>query len=113
VIEAAGTPAAVEAAAAAARRGGRVLLLGLPPASSTITLPGDLLVNNDLALVASFGATRAAWTRVVALLNAKRVPLGRLVTHRYRLEDYEEAFAALAAAAGDQRGKVMFEVDGG
>ena len=91
-IEAAGSTDAVVAALGAVRRGGTVLQLGLPPAGSTLELPGDLLVNNDLTLAASFGYTSAAWSRVVALLNKGRFRPGRIVTHTYGLdEDRREA----------------------
>jgi 2-desacetyl-2-hydroxyethyl bacteriochlorophyllide A dehydrogenase len=112
VIEAAGNPAAVETAVGAARRGGTVLLLGLPPSGTTVTFPADLMVNNDLTLVASFGYTSAMWARVVELLNAGRIPLGTLVTHRFPLEAYEEAFEALTAPTG-ARGKILLQVSDG
>lgn len=96
----------------AARRGGTVLLLGLPPTGTTVTFPADLLVNNDLTVVASFGYTSSVWARVVDLLNARRIPLGALVTHRYALEAYDEAFDALTAPTG-ARGKILLEVSGG
>ncbi len=109
VVEAAGSPAAVETAVTAARRGGTILMLGLAPAGATITLPADLLVNNDLTLAASFGYTSTAWARVVGLLNEGRIAPGRIVTHRYPLEAFEDAFDALRSASG-ARGKVMLEV---
>ncbi len=109
VIEAAGVPGAVETAVAATRRGGTVLLLGLPPTGSTLTLPADLLVNNDLTLVASFGYTSSVWARVVELLNSGRIEPGRIVTHRYPLEAYEQALDALRSPVGP-RGKVLLEL---
>lgn len=111
-IEAAGAPEAFLAAARAVRRGGQVLALGLPPASSTLRLPGDLLVNNDLTVVGSFGYTSAAWARVVALLNAGRLSPGRLITHVIPLDDYLAAFEELEQPSRS-RGKVMLEVSGG
>jgi 2-desacetyl-2-hydroxyethyl bacteriochlorophyllide A dehydrogenase len=109
VIEAAGVPEAMTRAVAAARRGGRVLLLGLPPAGRTFELPADLLVNNDLTLAASFGYTSAAWSRVVQLIDAGTIQPGLIVSHRFPLADYAEAFAALRQADGP-RGKVMLEL---
>ena len=109
VIEAAGSPEAMRLAVHAARRGGRVLLLGLPPAGKVLELPADLLVNNDLTVAASFGYTSAAWGRVVQLLDSDRIRPGQIVTHRFALADYAEAFAALAQAEG-ARGKVMLEI---
>ncbi len=111
-IEAAGHVDAVAAAVAAVRRGGQVLTLGIPPTTSTLKLQGDLLVNNAIALIGSFGYTSAAWSRVVELLNSGRLRPGRLVTHVFPLAEYEAAFAQLAHGAGE-RGKVMLEVAGG
>lgn len=111
-IEAAGPPEALVTALTAMRRGGQALALGLPPTSSTLTLPGDLLVNNDLTLVGSFGYTSAAWARVVELLNTGRLQPGSLVTHVFAFDDYLSAFDELARATGT-RGKVMLEVGGG
>ena len=111
VVEAAGTTDAVVAAVTAARRGGTVSLLGLPPAGRTVELTGDLLVNNDLTVAASFSYTSAAWRRTVELVNEGRIQPARIVTHRFLLADYAEAFAALAALEG-ARGKVMLEIAG-
>jgi L-iditol 2-dehydrogenase len=111
-IEAAGSVDAVAAAVRSVRRGGQALTLGLPPTTSRLELPGDLLVNNDLSLVGSFGYTSGAWARVVALLNSGSLRPGRLITHLIPLDDYESAFELLAAPIG-ARGKVMLEVSGG
>jgi L-iditol 2-dehydrogenase len=111
VVEAAGATQAVERAIACARRGGRVLLLGLPPTGQRLELPADLLVNNDLTVAASFGYTSAAWARVVSLLNADRISPGRIVTHRFALDRFGEALAALEGAEG-ARGKVILEIAG-
>jgi L-iditol 2-dehydrogenase len=109
VIEAAGATRAMADAIAAARRGGRVLLLGLPPTGQLLELPADLLVNNDLDVAASFGYTSGAWSKVVGLLNAGVIAPGQIVTHRFPLERYADALAALESADGP-RGKVMLDV---
>ena len=74
--------------------------------------PADAIVNDDLTLAASFGYTSAAWARVVTLLNGGRFRPGRLVTHRFTLDEFERAFAELAKPSGT-RGKVMLELAGG
>jgi threonine dehydrogenase-like Zn-dependent dehydrogenase len=112
VVEAAGAPEAVGVAVAAARRGGTVLLLGLPPTGETLALPADLLVNNDLTLAASIGYTSSAWAYVVGLLNTGQIQPGRIVTHRFRLDEFERAFAELAEPSGP-RGKVLLELGDG
>jgi len=111
-VEAAGSTDAVAATVASVRRGGQLLTLGLPPTKSTLRMPGDVLVNNDLTLAGSFGYTSAAWARVIDLLNGGRLRSAPLITHVFELDDYEAAFEELNAPSGT-RGKVMLEVDGG
>ena len=106
VVEAAGTTGAVLTALGAARRGGSVLLLGLPPHGETAAVPVDDLVNNDLTVRASFGYTSSAWRDVVALLNAGRLELAFLVTHRFPLADWAQALEALRGP-DSPRGKVL------
>ena len=108
VVEAAGTTGAVLTALAAARRGGTVLLLGLPPHGATAAVPVDDLVNNDLTIRASFGYTSEAWRDVVRLLNAGRLELGFLVTHRFPLGEWAAALDALRDPDPESpRGKVL------
>jgi L-iditol 2-dehydrogenase len=111
VIEAAGTASAVESAIALARRGGRVVLVGLAGNDITARLPVDTVVNNDLLLAASFAYTSAAWDEVAGLLRAGRIRLGPLITHRFTLEQYADAYQALRGSTGP-RGKVLLEVSG-
>ncbi len=111
-IEAAGVPDAVVTAVESLRRGGVALNLGLAPAGSVLELTADALVNNDLTLAASFGYTSRAWTHVVGLLAGGRFQPGRLVTHRFPLTEFAQAFDELAAPSGT-RGKVLLEVAGG
>jgi L-iditol 2-dehydrogenase len=110
-VEAAGATDAVVSAVRAARRGGTVVLLGIPPTGGTLELPADLLVNNDLTVSASFSYTSAAWKRTVELVNTGRIRPGIIVTHRFPLDGYEQAFAELAEPDG-ARGKVVLEVAG-
>ncbi|HXW43539.1 MAG TPA: alcohol dehydrogenase catalytic domain-containing protein [Streptosporangiaceae bacterium] len=109
VIEAAGTPAAVESAIRLARRGGRIVLLGLAGNGATARLPIDDVVNNDLQISASFGYTSGAWSEVANLLSSGSVRLGPLITHRFPLDAYAAAYQALRDGGGP-RGKVLLEV---
>jgi threonine dehydrogenase-like Zn-dependent dehydrogenase len=109
VIEAAGTADAVERALGLARRGGRVVLVGLAGHDVTAALRIDDAVNNDLLISASFAYTSAAWAEVTALLSAGQIRLSPLVTHRFPLESYEEAYEVLRQSS-DPRGKVILDV---
>lgn len=109
-IEAAGTIAAVGSALGAARRGGQVLLLGICGHGKTIPMSPDDIVNNDLRIRGSFGYTAAAWAQVVALLNAGRLDLQSVVTHRFPLDQFEAALDVLAKPTQAARGKVLLEL---
>ncbi|HUY47404.1 MAG TPA: alcohol dehydrogenase catalytic domain-containing protein [Streptosporangiaceae bacterium] len=109
VVEAAGVAEATASALVAARRGGTVLLLGLPPHGETVALAPDDVVNNDLAILGSFGYTSRAWRDVVTLLNSGQFRPGFLVTHRFALADWEQAIATLRGAQSS-RGKILLEV---
>ncbi|HET9897307.1 MAG TPA: alcohol dehydrogenase catalytic domain-containing protein [Streptosporangiaceae bacterium] len=117
VVEAAGSADAVLTAVSRVRRGGTVLLIGLPPHGETAALAIDDLVNNDLTMLGSFSYTPAAWRGVLALLNSGQLRPAFLVTHRYRLAEWERAVARLrgqgcdgGAVGPQQRGKVLLEV---
>ena len=56
--------------------------------------------------------TSAAWAGVVELLNAGRLDLSGLVTHRFPLGDYAAAIDALRHPSGS-RGKVLVEIAAG
>jgi threonine dehydrogenase-like Zn-dependent dehydrogenase len=112
VAEAAGSVQAAAVAVTAPRRGGTVLFLGLPPHGQTVALAVDDMVNNDLAMLGSFSYTAAAWRDVVGLLNAGLIRPGFLVTHRFRLADWEQAIACLRGGEG-QRGKVVLQIGAG
>jgi threonine dehydrogenase-like Zn-dependent dehydrogenase len=94
-VETAGSPEAVELATRLVRPGGRVLLLGIAGEGKVLELPSDRFVLNDLAVTGSFSYTTAAWTDVLTLLETGRVDLGRLVTHRFPLESFGDAFELL------------------
>ncbi len=109
VVEAAGTAGAVERALGLARRGGRVVLLGLAGTGVEARFPIDDAVTHDLEISASFSYTSAAFSEVAALLGAGRLQLSPLVTHRFPLDAYEEAYQVLRESSGP-RGKVMLDI---
>jgi threonine dehydrogenase-like Zn-dependent dehydrogenase len=87
-----------------------VVLLGLAGNGVTAALPIDDVVNNDLAITASFGYTSAAWAEVAGLFRAGKIHLAPLITHRFPLEAFPDAYRTLRAGTGP-RGKVMLEVN--
>ena len=100
VIETAGSPAAVESATRVARAGGRVALLGLAGASRKLELPSDRFVVKDLKVIGSLSYTTSVWTEVMRLLESRLVDFEALVTHRFPIENYENAFAFMDRREG-------------
>jgi 2-desacetyl-2-hydroxyethyl bacteriochlorophyllide A dehydrogenase len=91
VVETAGAPVAVELATQLCRPGGRALLLGIAGVGRTLTLPSDLFVGKDMALIGSIAYPASTWSRVVALLAEGVLDLDPVVTHRFAISDFEEA----------------------
>jgi len=102
VVETAGAVAAVELSTRLAREGGRVVMLGIAGQGRELTLPADRIPLRDLTILGSVGYTTAAWTGMVALLRERLVDLDPIVTHRFPLERFEDAFALM----DDRRGIV-------
>lgn len=97
VIEAAGAPQAVTLAMQLVRRKGRVVLVGVNggrPAS----LVTDLIVNNELTVLGGHGQ---AWDvePAVQMINSGRWPVHRLVSHRFPLQQAEDAMRLFISRA--------------
>jgi 2-desacetyl-2-hydroxyethyl bacteriochlorophyllide A dehydrogenase len=102
VVETAGAPVAVQLATELCRPGGRVVLLGIAGEGRTLTLPSDLLVAKDMALIGSLAYPAAVWSRVVALVADRVLNVDAIVTHRFPMNEFEEAVRLM----DDRRGIV-------
>jgi threonine dehydrogenase-like Zn-dependent dehydrogenase len=112
VIEAAGTGPAVHTAIALAARGAMVILLGLPVHGTTTEISPEDFVNNDQILQGSFAYARLAWAEVVEKVNAGELKPSFLITHRFSMDESEQAIAVLRGGVGEHepRGKVVITV---
>jgi 2-desacetyl-2-hydroxyethyl bacteriochlorophyllide A dehydrogenase len=102
VIETAGAPEAVALATQLCRPGGRAVLLGIAGEGRSLTLPSDLLVGNDIAMIGSIAYRSPVWARVVGLLADRVLDLDPIVTHRFPASQFEEAIRLM----DDRRGIV-------
>ncbi|MGH3064804.1 MAG: zinc-dependent alcohol dehydrogenase [Gaiellaceae bacterium] len=108
VVETAGAVAAAELSTRLVREGGRVVLLGIAGRGHDLTLPADRIALRDLTVLGSVGYTTAAWAKMVALLRDRLVDLDPIVTHRFPLEQFEDAFALMNVRRGVV-GRVVLE----
>ena len=96
VFEAANRPEGAQLALRLCRRGGTVILEGISGAQEP-ALTADLISLGHLRVQGVFGASRTAWRWVVELFASGALDPAPLVTHRFGLEEFEAAFAALRA----------------
>jgi 2-desacetyl-2-hydroxyethyl bacteriochlorophyllide A dehydrogenase len=108
VVETAGAVAAVELATRLPREGGRIVALGIAGEGRELCVPADRFVLRDLELIGSVGYTSAVWSRVVELLGAGLVDVAPIVTHRFPVERFDDAFRLMAERDGIV-GKVLLE----
>lgn len=100
VLETAGAVAALELATRLPREGGRAVTMGVAGAGRELTLPSDRFVFRDLTLSGSVTYTVATWARMVGILSDRLVDLEPIVTHRFPLERYEDAFKLMDERSG-------------
>lgn len=83
----------------ATRRGGTTVTAGLPHPQRQFTVPAVSLVAEERTVKGSYMGSAVPSRdipRFVALYRAGRLPVDRLLTHRLRLEEINEAFDRLA-----------------
>lgn len=108
VIETAGAAAAVDLATQLVRPGGRVVLLGIAGEGKMLELPADRIMFADMDVIGSCSYPTSAWSSVVRLLERGLVDLDPVVTHRFPVARFEEAFAVLEEQHG-RVAKVLLE----
>jgi Zn-dependent alcohol dehydrogenase len=97
-LDTAGVPGVVAQAYAAVRRGGTVVAVGLPAEGLTADLPASDLPREEKIVTGSFYGScspQLDMPRVLDLYMEGRLPLERLVSRTYELNEINEAFAAM------------------
>ena len=89
-LECSGAPEAVGQCVDMVRKGGRVAIIGIPLENATLPMPRTVLDEID---VVGVRATAGEMPRAIELAATGRVRLGELVTHRFALEDFADAYA--------------------
>lgn len=99
VVECVGHPAAVAEGWPLARDGGRYMVLGQYCDAGPTPLNPHLITRKELEVYGSYGSEPHHWARAIAFLRARRerFPFHELITHRFGLEQVNEALAAVAA----------------
>ena len=99
-FETVGSAAVLGQVYAATRRGGTTVTVGLPHPSQMLSIPAVSLVAEERTLKGSYLGSAIPSRdipRYIALYQAGRLPVDRLLTTTVRLESLNEAFDTLAA----------------
>ena len=99
-IETVGSEVVLAQAYAATRRGGTTVTAGLPHPQKMFSVPAVSLVAEERTVKGSYMGSAVPsrdLPRYIALYQAGRLPVDRLLTHRLKLEEVNQAFDRLAS----------------
>ena len=82
--------------------GGRIVLAGVKGFKPVPDFVSDLIVVKEIKILGAFGVTRRSYDSAIRLIESGRVPLERMHTHDFALEDAEEAIRTLAGEGGGE-----------
>jgi threonine dehydrogenase-like Zn-dependent dehydrogenase len=76
--------------------GGRIVLAGVKGFKAVPEFVSDLIVVKEATILGAFGVTSRSYEAAIRLIESGTVPLARLHTHDFALEDAETAIRRLA-----------------
>jgi alcohol dehydrogenase len=109
-IETVGSAVVLEQAYRATRRGGTTVTVGLPHPSQSLSIPAVSLVAEERTLKGSYlgsSVPRRDIPRYVELYRSGALPVNRLLTHTFALDDINAGFERLARGEGVRQAVVF------
>jgi threonine dehydrogenase-like Zn-dependent dehydrogenase len=79
--------------------GGRIVLAGVKGFKAVPEFVSDLVVVKEVTIRGAFGVTSRAYEAAIRLIESGRVPIARMHTHDFALEEAELAIRTLAGEA--------------
>jgi len=83
--------------------GGRIVLAGVKGFKAVPDFVSDLVVMKEARLVGAFGVTSPSYRAAIRLIESGRLPLEKLHTHDFALEEAEQAIRLLAGEIPGQQ----------
>lgn len=105
-VECAGAAASIRACLEAVKKTGKMIQVGI--AGREVTLPYDLVLYKQIQLFGSVSHTLSTWDRVMKLFEQNKIHFDKLITHKYPLSRWKEAFDLCERKQG---GKVLLYYD--
>jgi threonine 3-dehydrogenase len=97
VLEMSGNARAIDQGTRMLARGGRMSLLGLPDGPVTLDLNDQVIFKEARILGITGREMFRTWQQTTTLLSTGRVDVTPVITHRFALQDFDEAFAIAAS----------------
>lgn len=107
IIDCTGSAKVVEKDFEKARFGAQILIFGVCPIDSTVTIRPFDIYNNDLSIYASYTLTPSAFQRALHLIQSGRIDVGALLAGVYPVGRLEECIQAVKA--GKINGKIVID----
>lgn len=73
------------------RKGGTISLFGVPPKDTKVKIDLNMIYSKELKIVPSYAASEKEIHQTIALMEAKIMNFEPLITHRFPLQDSNEA----------------------
>lgn len=108
LLEMSGAESAFDQGFHTLRNGGTAALLGLPAKRVTFDFNENIIFKGCTVLGINGRKMFETWYQMEELLLSGRLELEDIITHRFRLEDYQEAFRTMISGEGI---KVVLEMD--
>jgi len=93
-VEASGSPLAIASALRLLRKAGRLAVVGIT-GRHEVSVNWDGMVSKAVSVLFAYSSLRADWEKGLQLLAESKVQAAPLITHRFRVEQWKEAFDAL------------------
>jgi threonine dehydrogenase-like Zn-dependent dehydrogenase len=97
VLEAVGHESAAPLSFELARRGGSVVLMGIAGGGPRPLIDPDVFALKDLHVHGVFAYASRDYVEALKLIESGRVDVSPLITHRFALRDYQQAFDLLTS----------------
>jgi threonine 3-dehydrogenase len=110
VLEMSGNARAIDQGTRMLARGGRMSMLGLPDGPVTLDLNDQVIFKEARILGITGREMFRTWQQTTTLLSTGRVDVSPVITHRFPLERFDEAFET--ARSGHAAKVIMFPADG-
>lgn len=96
VIDCSGAPPAIASTVDLVRKKGRICAIGLTGRES-VSFPWDKAASKVVDIAFCMSTSYTSWDRTINLIASGRIPASEVVSHRYPLAQWEQAFEEMEA----------------